>query len=85
MEPQNLSRRSVARGAAWTIPTIAAAAAAPALAASQCGAPSVSVVGGLNYNYGVLNALPRVGRQLGGATRHERDEAVPRGLDEQLN
>ncbi|NHA68448.1 hypothetical protein [Phycicoccus flavus] len=34
--PRNISRRSVATGAAWAVPVVAVGAAAPALAASGC-------------------------------------------------
>ena len=52
MTQQNLTRRSVAKGAAWSIPVVAVAPAAPALAASpptpcapiDCGTPLVSAL-----------------------------------------
>lgn len=35
--PRSVSRRTVATGAAWSVPVIAVGAAAPAMAASRCG------------------------------------------------
>lgn len=49
-----ISRRSVARGAAWSIPAIAVAGAAPAMAASNCGAPTPRVMGGVIYDWGTV-------------------------------
>ncbi|WP_168023461.1 hypothetical protein [Kocuria sp. CPCC 104605] len=43
-----VSRRTVARGLAWSVPTIAVAAAAPAHAASSC-IPTLRSSGGLTY------------------------------------
>jgi hypothetical protein len=40
--PSNISRRTVAKGAAWTVPVVAVGAAAPAMAASlRC--PTVTI------------------------------------------
>lgn len=39
--PTSVSRRTVAAGAAWSVPVIAVAAAAPAMAASGCPAPVI--------------------------------------------
>jgi hypothetical protein len=39
---KQISRRRIVRGAAWTVPVLAASVAAPALAASQCGPSSLA-------------------------------------------
>ncbi|MDO5618760.1 hypothetical protein [Kocuria sp.] len=52
---RDVSRRTVAKGLAWTVPTIAVASAAPAYAASRC-VPTLRVSGGLAYNWGTLGA-----------------------------
>jgi hypothetical protein len=38
--PSNISRRTVAKGAAWTVPVVAVGAAAPAMAASGISCPT---------------------------------------------
>lgn len=53
-EPAPLTRRSLTRGAAWSMPVIALSTAAPALAASPACAPSLSFSGGLYYNFGTI-------------------------------
>lgn len=64
MTSPNISRRAVARGAAWSIPAMTAAAAAPAIAAStRCGSPTISASGGIVYNYGLIGAA-RTDQQL---------------------
>ncbi|MFK4494204.1 hypothetical protein [Dermacoccus sp. GAS27A] len=47
-----ISRRSVARGAAGSIPAVTVAGAAPVMAASTCGAPTPRVSGGVIYDTG---------------------------------
>ncbi len=44
--PRAVSRRALARGIAWSVPTLAAASAAPALAASRCEMTTVNMVKG---------------------------------------
>lgn len=50
-----VTRRTVARGLAWSVPTIAVATAAPAHAASQC-IPTLRSSGGLSYSWGTLSS-----------------------------
>lgn len=51
-----ISRRSVARGAAGSIPAVTVAGAAPVMAASTCGAPTPRVSGGVIYDWGDVSA-----------------------------
>lgn len=53
-ETPGLTRRSLARGTAWSIPAIALSTAAPALAASPACEPSLAFSGGLYYNFGEI-------------------------------
>lgn len=46
-----LTRRTLARGAAWSVPVIAAASVAPAVAASANCTPEISWGGGIYYDY----------------------------------
>ena len=56
---QHVSRRTVARGAAWTVPLVAVGVAAPAFAVSPAAAPQVTAgasckcpgSGGNNFNF----------------------------------
>lgn len=52
-----LSRRTLAKGVAWAVPTVTIAAAAPATAASSCppGCPTADFGGGINQNAWVLS------------------------------
>ena len=52
MSTHQVSRRSVARGAAWTVPIVAVAVSAPAFAASAGSAPQVSILGGCRCGTG---------------------------------
>lgn len=54
-----ITRRSVARGAAWAVPAVAVAGAAPAVAASASCAASVDGRAGVDYNWGVVNNDPQ--------------------------
>lgn len=54
-QTSGVSRRTVARGLAWSVPTIAVAAAAPAHAASSC-IPTLRSSGGLTYTWGTLGS-----------------------------
>lgn len=45
-----ISRRSLTQGAAWSIPAITIAGAAPALAASTTTPPTLGVAGRVTYN-----------------------------------
>jgi len=49
---QQVSRRAVARGAAWTVPLVAVAVAAPAFAVSAGTGATVSVLGGCRCGVG---------------------------------
>lgn len=50
--PQGLSRRSVARGAAWSVPLIAATTSVSAYAASSACIPTISYNGDIRYHWG---------------------------------
>lgn len=50
--PRVLSRRTLARGLAWSTPTLALAAVAPAYAASSACSPTLTSQGGLIYGWG---------------------------------
>lgn len=54
-----LSRRTLAHGAAWSIPAVAIAGAAPAIAASRCGDATINQRGGLGYDWGVVPTNPK--------------------------
>ena len=49
-----LSRRTLAKGAAWAAPVVAASAVVPAYASSQCGTPDFSVNGGASVQFGTV-------------------------------
>lgn len=51
-----ISRRSLAKGAAWAAPAVIATAAVPAYAASLCGNVRVRYGGGINYNFGTIGS-----------------------------
>ncbi|KIC68482.1 hypothetical protein [Kocuria rhizophila] len=51
-----LTRRTLAKGAAWSVPVIAAASVAPALAASSACTPVLRFSGGLFYDFGVIDS-----------------------------
>ncbi|WP_423447051.1 hypothetical protein AABM36_02025 [Kocuria sp. KSNUG] len=53
-DARTLTRRTLAKGAAWSIPVIAAASAAPAVAASGKCLPSLRFSGGLYYDFGTI-------------------------------
>lgn len=50
---RTVPRRAVARGAAWSLPAVAAASAVPAVAASGC-TPVLDFSGGITYNWGTV-------------------------------
>jgi hypothetical protein len=52
MSSHQVSRRTLARGAAWTVPIVAVAVSAPAFAASPGSAPQVSILGGCRCGTG---------------------------------
>jgi len=52
MSAQQVSRRSVARGAAWSVPLVAVGVAAPAFAASPGTGATVTVLGGCRCGTG---------------------------------
>lgn len=54
---RTLTRRTLAKGAAWSVPVIAAASVAPALAASSQCQPALRFSGGLYYNFGTIYSL----------------------------
>lgn len=63
-----ISRRSLAKGAAWAAPAVLATATVPAYAASRC-QPTLSFSGGLTYNWGTLGSSSTNQQlQLGGQT-----------------
>lgn len=70
-----LTRRTLAKGAAWSVPVIAVASAAPALAASPYCDPDIKWGGGIYYDYGSIVADWQAGSStnqtlsLGGRTR----------------
>ena len=69
MSSPQVSRRTLARGAAWTLPMVAVAVAAPAYAASQILAPTVDAgasckcpgSGGNNFNFKAVLAFTTPG------------------------
>lgn len=65
----SISRRSVARGAAWSIPAVAVAGAAPAMAASNC-SPTLRFQGGVTYDYGAVGSSSPIKQSMtaGGQT-----------------
>lgn len=66
-----LTRRTLAKGAAWSVPVIAVASVAPALAASSSCQPNLRWSGGLFYNFGVIDSSTGKTNQfltLGGQT-----------------
>ena len=52
-EHHPVTRRTLAKGAAWSVPVILATAAAPAVAASAC-RPTLRFSGGLFYDFGTI-------------------------------
>jgi hypothetical protein len=58
MSSPHLSRRSVARGAAWSVPVVAIAVAAPAFAASPTYTPTLTVMTGCRCGTGGGPAKP---------------------------
>jgi hypothetical protein len=52
MSSQHVSRRAVARGAAWSVPLVAVGVAAPAFASSPGSAPSVTLLAGCRCGTG---------------------------------
>ena len=62
-----LTRRTLAKGAAWSVPVIAAASAAPATAASPSCEPAINWGGGIYYDYGNIAA-----DRLAGSPRTKR-------------
>lgn len=58
-----VSRRTLARGAAWAAPAIAATAAVPAYAASRC-TPELSQYGGIEVQWGTLDSRYQTSRSL---------------------
>ncbi len=54
---RTLTRRTLAKGAAWSVPVIAAASAAPAHAASSACTPVLKFSGGFYYNYGTIYSV----------------------------
>ena len=52
MSSHPVSRRTLARGAAWTVPVVAVAVAAPAFAASPTYAPTLTLMGGCRCGVG---------------------------------
>ncbi len=69
MSRQLVSRRSVARGVAWTVPVVAISVAAPAFAASPASTPTVDLSqsckcagsGGNNYDFKTVMAFTGTG------------------------
>lgn len=59
LDSRAISRRTVARGAAWAMPVVVLAAQAPALAASVCGTPTATGGGSLTYDWGTVPADPK--------------------------
>lgn len=55
--PTTLNRRSLAKGAAWAAPVVAASAAVPAYAASPVCEPVVQIGQRIFYDYGTISAL----------------------------
>lgn len=53
-----ISRRSVAKGAAWAVPTLTVAAGAPAVAASGPCTTAIDFSGGITYNWGSASSTP---------------------------
>ena len=67
--PRQVGRRAVARGAAWSIPVVSLAVAAPAMAASGC---KLDVTGLLDWD-SFTNGSTQTGKALttsGGHRRH---------------
>lgn len=52
--PSYPSRRSIAKGAAWAVPTVVATTAAPAFAASGACEPTIALYGGASYDWGYV-------------------------------
>jgi hypothetical protein len=52
MSTHQVTRRTIARGAAWTVPIVAVAVSAPAFAASAGSAPQVTALGGCRCGTG---------------------------------
>ncbi len=52
----NISRRALAKGAAWAAPAVLATAAVPAYAASMCGVPRLRYGGGIDYKFGTIGS-----------------------------
>ena len=52
MSSHQVSRRTLARGAAWTVPMVAVAVAAPAYAASPTYTPALALMGGCRCGVG---------------------------------
>ena len=53
---RTLTRRTLAKGAAWSVPVIAAASVAPALAASSQCQPALRFSGGMFYDFGTIDS-----------------------------
>lgn len=49
------SRRSIAKGASWSVPIIATTSMVPATAASDNCQPTITYGGGYNYHWGIVN------------------------------
>lgn len=65
----NVSRRSLVKGASWAAPVVVSTALVPAYAASMCDT-RVGFGGGLYYNFGTLGADTTTQKlSVGGATR----------------
>lgn len=62
-----VSRRALARGAAWAIPALVVASPAPAFAASAICKPVLTSSGGLTYNWGTLGATSTTQTMTAGA------------------
>lgn len=51
IQNNGISRRSVAKGAAWSVPAVAVAASVPAVAASGCTIPATTIAGQVDANF----------------------------------
>lgn len=77
-DSSGLSRRTVVRGAAWTVPVVAAAATAPAYAASYCPAVTVnwSSYGGGNVFTSAIVGSVRVVLSVTGVTNAANNRTI---------
>lgn len=65
----NVSRRSLVKGASWAAPVVVSTALVPAYAASMCGEPGVRFSGGPYYNFGAVGSASTTQRlSVGGQT-----------------